>query len=87
MLLEDFTYRLKNHKVNILVYVATPDVAVDLRKKSKTFGKIFKIILSDKSTCTIYLYTSSCVPTMAFVLYTDDTLRLYSCTKYRNANT
>ena len=31
------------------------DVAVDLRKKSKTFGKIFKIILSDKNNISLYI--------------------------------
>ena len=31
------------------------DVAVDLRKKSKTFGKHFKIILSDKNCKSIYI--------------------------------
>src|SRR6056300_263039 len=31
------------------------DVAVDLRKKSKTFGKHFKIILSDKNCKPIYI--------------------------------
>ena len=31
------------------------DVAVDLRKKSKTFGKYFSIILSDKNSKSIYI--------------------------------
>ena len=31
------------------------DVAVDLRKKSKTFGKHFKIVLSDKNGKSIFL--------------------------------
>ena len=31
------------------------DVALDLRKKSKTFGKIFKTILSDKRNQSIYI--------------------------------
>ena len=31
------------------------DVAVDLRKKSKTFGKYFSINLSSKNYCSIYI--------------------------------
>ena len=31
------------------------DVALDLRKKSKTFGKYFSIILSDKNSKSIYI--------------------------------
>ena len=31
------------------------DVAVDLRKKSKTFGRYFSIKLSDKNYCSIYI--------------------------------
>ena len=31
------------------------DCVIDLRKKSKTFGKIFKIILSDKNCLSMYV--------------------------------
>ena len=31
------------------------DVAVDLRKKSKTFGKYFSIVISDKSDFSFYI--------------------------------
>jgi len=31
------------------------DCVVDLRKKSKTFGKVFKIILSDKNCLSLYV--------------------------------
>ena len=31
------------------------DCVIDLRKKSKTFGKIFKIILSDKNCLSLYI--------------------------------
>ena len=31
------------------------DVAVDLRRKSKTFGKVFTIILSDKNSKSIFI--------------------------------
>ena len=31
------------------------DCVIDLRKKSKTFGKIYKIILSDKNCLSLYI--------------------------------
>jgi dTDP-4-dehydrorhamnose 3,5-epimerase len=31
------------------------DCVIDLRKKSKTFGKVFKIILSDKNCLSLYI--------------------------------
>ena len=31
------------------------DIALDLRKNSKTFGKSFKIILSDKNCLSLYI--------------------------------
>ena len=31
------------------------DCVIDLRKNSKTFGKIFKIILSDKNCLSLYI--------------------------------
>ena len=31
------------------------DVVVDLRKKSKTFGKTFKVLLSDKNATSLYI--------------------------------
>ena len=31
------------------------DVAVDLRRKSKTFGKVFTIILSDKNSKSVFI--------------------------------
>jgi len=58
------------------------DVALDLRKTSKTFGKIFKIILSDKNCKSIYIPEGFA---HGFCSLKDDTLLLYSCTKYRNA--
>ena len=31
------------------------DCVIDLRKRSKTFGKVFKIILSDKNCLSLYI--------------------------------
>ena len=58
------------------------DVALDLRKKSKTFGKIFKIILSDKNCKSLYI-----PPGFAhgFCALEKNNYIIYNCTKYRHA--
>ena len=58
------------------------DVAVDLRKNSKTFGKIFKTILSEKNFKSIYI-----PPGFAhgFCTLEKENHIIYSCTKYRDA--
>ena len=58
------------------------DVAVDLRKNSKTFGKIFKTILSEKNFKSIYI-----PPGFAhgFCTLERENYIIYSCTKYRDA--
>tara|TARA_B100000795_G_scaffold246089_1_gene211572 strand:+ start:336 stop:866 length:531 start_codon:yes stop_codon:yes gene_type:complete len=58
------------------------DVAVDLRKKSKTYGKYFSKILSEKNSLSIYI-----PPGFAhgFCALEKENFVVYSCTKYRNA--
>ena len=58
------------------------DVALDLRKKSKTFGKTFKIVLSDKNCKSLYL-----PPYFAhgFCALEKDNYVIYCTTKYRHA--
>ena len=60
------------------------DVAVDLRKKSKTFGKCFSYILSEKNAKSIYI-----PPGFAhgFCALDKENYIIYSCTQYRSANT
>ena len=57
------------------------DVVVDCRKKSKTFGKHYKIILSEKNATSIYI-----PPGFAhgFLALDKENIVLYSCTNYRN---
>ena len=57
------------------------DVVVDCRKKSKTFGKHYKIILSEKNATSIYI-----PPGFAhgFLSLDKENIVLYSCTNYRN---
>jgi len=57
------------------------DVAVDLRKKSKTFGKYFSIILSEKNSKSIFI-----PPGFAhgFCGLDKNNQVLYGCTNYRS---
>ena len=57
------------------------DVVVDCRKNSKTFGKHFKIIISDKNSRSIYVPTGFL---HGFVGLEKENIVLYSCTQYRN---
>ena len=57
------------------------DVALDLRKKSKTFGKIYSCVLSEKNSNAIFI-----PPGFAhgFQSLDRETYVIYSCTKYRD---
>ena len=56
------------------------DVAVDFRKNSKTFGKHFKIILSDKNCTSIYIPEGFA---HGFGGLEKENVVVYSCTNYR----
>ena len=57
------------------------DVAVDLRKNSKTFGKYFSVYLSSHENVSLYI-----PPGFAHGFYSlkNNTLMHYKCTNYRN---
>ena len=57
------------------------DVAVDCRKRSKTFGKHFKIIISDKNSKSIYVPPGFL---HGFIGLDKENIILYNCTNYRN---
>tara|TARA_A100001015_G_C15009884_1_gene722505 strand:+ start:119 stop:643 length:525 start_codon:yes stop_codon:yes gene_type:complete len=59
------------------------DVVVDCRKKSKTFGKHFKIILSQKNSKSIYIPPGFI---HGFLGLEEENIVVYSCTNYRNKN-
>ncbi len=59
------------------------DVVVDLRKKSKTFGKIFSIELSEKNSKSIYIPEGFA---HGFCSLAKESLLLYNCTNYRSPN-
>ena len=58
------------------------DVAVDLRKNSKTFGKHFKIILSDNNAKSLFLPAGFA---HGFLGLKRENIIYYYCTNYRSA--
>ena len=58
------------------------DVAVDLRKNSKTFGKFYSIIISEKSDFSFYIPEGFA---HGFLCMSKKCTINYKCSKYRNA--
>ena len=75
--------QLKNPqgKLITVLYGKIFDVALDCRKKSKTFGKFYTIYLSDKDNSSLYI-----PPGFAhgFCSLTTNSLLHYKCTNYRD---
>ena len=67
-------------KIVTVTYGKIFDVAVDLRKNSKTFGKYISTILSEKNSKSIFI-----PPGFAhgFCTLSNENYVVYSCTKYR----
>jgi dTDP-4-dehydrorhamnose 3,5-epimerase len=59
------------------------DVAVDLRKKSPTFGKAFSAILSEKNNKSLYIPAGFA---HGFLTLGKENIVCYSCTEYRSIN-
>jgi dTDP-4-dehydrorhamnose 3,5-epimerase len=57
------------------------DVALDCRKKSKTFGKFFSIVLSDKENNSLYIPEGFA---HGFCSMEKNTILHYKCTNYRH---
>jgi dTDP-4-dehydrorhamnose 3,5-epimerase len=57
------------------------DVAVDLRKKSKTFGKYFSIEISDKSDFSFYIPEGFA---HGFLCLSENCTLNYKCSEYRH---
>ncbi len=60
------------------------DIVVDCRKNSKTFGKHFKIKLSDKNCKSIFVPPGF---VHGFLGLENENIIVYSCTKYRDKKT
>ena len=59
------------------------DVAVDLRKNSKTFGKHFKLIISEKNSKSFFIPKGFA---HGFLGLAKENIVLYGCTNYRSKN-
>ena len=59
------------------------DLALDLRINSKTFGKFFSIILSEKNSKSIYIPAGFA---HGFCALEKENYIMYSCTEYRSEN-
>ena len=59
------------------------DVAIDLRKNSKTFGKVYSCTLSEKNTKSIFIPAGFA---HGFQALEKENYIIYSCTKYREKN-
>ena len=57
------------------------DIALDIRKKSKTYGKHFKILLSDKNCTSLYIPEGFA---HGFGGLEKENIVVYSCTNYRH---
>ena len=58
------------------------DVVIDLRKKSKTYGKHYKIILSDENAKSIFIPAGFA---HGFLALKKENIIYYTCTNYRSA--
>ena len=59
------------------------DVAIDLRPNSKTYGKHFSSILSEKNCKSIYIPENFA---HGFLTLGEENIVVYACTKYRDKN-
>ena len=59
------------------------DVALDLRKNSRTFGKFYKILLSENNCKSIYIPEGFA---HGFSCLGNENIVIYSCTNYRNTS-
>ena len=59
------------------------DVVVDLRKNSKTFGKTFKIEMSENSDFSLFIPEGFA---HGFLCKSNECVIYYKCSNYRNKN-
>ena len=69
-------------KIITVTYGKIFDVVVDLRKKSKNFGKYFSIIISDKSDFSLYIPAGFA---HGFMCLSKTCSVNYKCSNYRDA--
>jgi len=77
-----FQIKKPQAKIITVTYGKIFDVAVDLRKNSKTFGKYFGIVISDKSDFSFYIPEGFA---HGFMCLSDRCTVNYKCSNYRDA--
>ena len=70
-------------KLITVVHGKILDIVVDLRKKSKTFGKIFKIEMSENSSFSLYIPGGFA---HGFLCISNECMIYYKSSNYRNTN-
>ena len=77
--------QLKNSQSKIITVTHGKifDVAVDLRKNSKTFGKYVSLVISDKSDFSFYIPKGFA---HGFMCLSKNCTVNYKCSKYRETN-
>ncbi|MBA1340037.1 MAG: dTDP-4-dehydrorhamnose 3,5-epimerase [Pelagibacterales bacterium] len=77
--------QLKNKQAKLITVVEGKilDVVVDLRKKSKTFGKTFSLIMSDKSDFSFFIPAGFA---HGFLCLSKKCAIYYKCTHYQDRN-
>ena len=78
-----FQYKKPQGKFISVIKGKIYDVVVDLRKKSKTFGKKYSIILSDQNSKSLYIPEGFA---HGFCALEKENYVVYNCTNYRNKN-
>jgi len=73
--------KLQQNKIVSVIKGKIFDVVVDLRKKSKTYGKKYSIILSDKNVTSLYIPAGFA---HGFCSLEKENIVLYACTNYRS---
>ena len=78
-----FHFQIKNQQAKMVSVLRGKiiDICIDLRKGSKTFGKSFKIVISDKNKKSIYIPRGFA---HGFLGLDKENIVLYSCSNYRH---
>ena len=79
-----FAFTKKNSQAKLITVLSGKifDVSVDCRKRSKTFGKYFSIILSEKNNKSLLIPAGFA---HGFYALTDNVVLLYKSSKYRHS--
>ena len=78
-----FHFQIKNQQAKIVSVLRGKiiDICIDLRKGSKTFGKSFSLILSEKNCKSVFIPAGFA---HGFQTLNKENIVCYSCTEYRS---